>query len=219
MNPLEPLLTAPRWSESPSVAAPRSSDTGSVFDSLFTQSAEAMWLYDPQTAVMVDCNQAAVTLIGAKDKEQLLRTRPEELSPALQPDGAPSAEKSRDIIASVEKQRTCCFEWVLRRFDGTEVPVDVSSTALIINGKSIHVLISRDISERKKAERELRELTQALERRVTERTAALSASEAKFRALFEGSSHGVVLHDEQQILEVNSAALRIMGRQFPHELI
>src|SRR4051812_24066704 len=212
-------LTHQAWSERPSAAAPLINDTDTVFESLFAQSAEAMWLYDPQTAAMVDCNQAAVKLIGAKNKEQLLHTRPEELSPALQRDGSPSAEKSREIIATVEKQKTHCFEWVLRRFDGTEAPVDVSSTALIIGGKSIHVLISRDISERKKAERELRELTQALERRVTERTAALSESEAKFRALFEGSSQGVILHDENEMLEANPAAVRIMGRQFAHEII
>ena len=211
--------TTLEWAERPSAHQSSPRDTDGVFDNLFAQSAEAMWLYDPQTARMVDCNQAAVQLIGAKNKEQLLRTLPEDLSPALQPDGSRSADKSRDIIATVEKQKTCCFEWVLRRFDGTEVPVDVSSTALVMGGNSIHVLISRDIAERKRAERELRDLTQALERRVSERTAALSASEAKFRALFEGSSHGVVLHDENELLEVNSAAVRIMGRRFDHELV
>src|SRR5262249_49337733 len=111
------------------------------------------------------------------------------------------------------------FEWLMRRLDGTEVPIEVSATIVRMKGKDIHVAIARDISERKKAEGELRDLTQALERRVSERTAALSASEAKFRALFEGSSQGVVLHDEHHILEVNPAAVRIMGRQFPHELL
>ena len=216
---MNPLATELAWAKRPSVQEPSLKDTDGVFDSLFAQSAEAMWLYDPQTARMVDCNQAAVDLIGAKNKEQLLCTLPEDLSPPLQPDGLHSAEKSREIIATVEKQKTRCFEWLLRRFDGTEVPVEVSSTALVMAGRSIHVLISRDISERKKAERELRELTQALERRVSERTAAVSASEAKFRALFEGSSQGVVLHDENEILEVNPAAVRIMGRQYDHEMI
>jgi PAS domain S-box-containing protein len=48
---------------------------------------------------------------------------------------------------------------------------------------------------------------------------ALRESEEKFRALFEGSSQGVVLHDENQILEVNPAAVRIMGCQSPAELL
>src|SRR4051812_322927 len=206
-------LTHQAWSERPSAAAPLINDTDTVFESLFAQSAEAMWLYDPQTAAMVDCNQAAVKLIGAKNKEQLLRTRPEELSPPQQPDGSPSAEKSREIIAKVEKQRTLCFEWVLRRFDGTDAPVDVSSTALRISGKSIHVLISRDISERKKAERELRELTQALERRVTERTAALSTSEARFRAMVEHAPEAIVVYsaDTGRFLFGNQHACDLYG--------
>jgi PAS domain S-box-containing protein len=205
--------TCPDWDERTSAPEPPFEHSEAVFESLFEQSAEAMWLYNPQTAAMVDCNRAAVRLIGAKNKEQLLRTRPEELSPPLQPDGSPSADKSREIIARVEKQKTCCFEWVLRRFDGTEVPVEVSSTALLMRGKSIHVLISRDISERKKAERELRELTQALERRVTERTAALSTSEARFRALVEHAPEAIVVFDGDtvRILFGNEHACRLYG--------
>jgi PAS domain S-box-containing protein len=37
--------------------------------------------------------------------------------------------------------------------------------------------------------------------------------------LFESASQGVVLHDENQILEVNPAAVRILGRQFAHEIL
>jgi len=48
---------------------------------------------------------------------------------------------------------------------------------------------------------------------------ALRESEAKFRALFEGSSQGVILHDGNKILGLNTAAVRILGRQGPHELI
>jgi PAS domain S-box-containing protein len=68
-------------------------------------------------------------------------------------------------------------------------------------------------------ERVLRELTLALEHRVKERTAELSMSEAKFRALFERTSQGVVLHDENQILEINPAAVRILGRHSALELL
>src|ERR1043166_5902522 len=48
---------------------------------------------------------------------------------------------------------------------------------------------------------------------------ALRESEAKFRALFEGASQGVVLHDENEILEVNPSAVRILGRESASEIL
>jgi PAS domain S-box-containing protein len=169
--------------------------TGSVFKSLFERCADAIWLYDPQTAMLVDCNQAAVELIGAESKQQLLRTRPEDISPPVQPDGSRTADKTAEILAIVERQKRYRFEWMIRRRDGRDVPVEVTSTALLMGGKSIHVIISRDISERKKAERELLELNQSLERRVTERTAALTTSEARLRALVEHAPEAIVVFD------------------------
>ncbi|MBI3853598.1 MAG: PAS domain-containing sensor histidine kinase [Verrucomicrobia bacterium] len=207
------------WGESPSARDQSLKHTGNVFQSLFERSADAIWLLDPQAGVFVDCNQAAVELIGAESKQQLLNKRPEDLSPSYQPDGSRSADKSAEIMAIIERQRTFRFEWVIRRFDGKEVPLEASSTAVLMGGERINIVISRDISERKKAERQLLELTQALERRVNERTAEFSASEAKFRALFEGASQGVVLHDESQVLEVNPAAVRILGRRSAHEML
>ena len=48
---------------------------------------------------------------------------------------------------------------------------------------------------------------------------ALRESEQKFRALFEASSQGVMLHDEKEFLEVNPATLRILGYDRPEDLI
>src|SRR5262245_25031148 len=97
------------WGERPSASEPWLKHTGGVFESLFERSADAIWLHevsDPRTAVLVDCNEAAVELIGAQSKQQLLSTRPEELSPPLQPDGTPSAKKAAEIIAIVQRQKT-----------------------------------------------------------------------------------------------------------------
>jgi PAS domain S-box-containing protein len=187
----------PRSMDEPDSSKPRDlfKRTAEVFEALFARSCDAFWLYDPLTAMLVDCNRAAVALIGAQSKEQLLRTRPEQLSPELQPDGIRSEDKARTIIAYVEEHGAHRFEWMIRRFDGKEVPVEVTSTAVVMRGRSIHVVVSRDISERKQAEQKLRELTHALEERVAERTAALTASEARFRALVEHAPEAIVVFD------------------------
>ena len=70
--------------ESPSAVSSRFNDNPFMFQLLFERSADAILLLDPQAGVFVDCNQAAVELMGADTKEQLLRMRPEDLSPSLQ---------------------------------------------------------------------------------------------------------------------------------------
>jgi PAS domain S-box-containing protein len=195
---MEPFANVTKWDERASAAESVLKHSGPVFESLFQRSADAIWLFelcDPQSLVLVDCNQAAVKLVGAQNKQQILKLRPEDLSSAFQLDGSPTAEKAAEIIGLVQRQKTHRFEWLMRRLDGLEVPIEVSGTAVVMDGKNYHVIISRDISERKKAERELLELNQSLERRVSDRTAALSTSEARLRALVENAPEAIVVFD------------------------
>jgi PAS domain S-box-containing protein len=181
--------------ESPSAGLSPLSDNPSMFQLHFERSADAIWLFDPQAGVFVDGNQAAVELMRAGTKERLLRMRPEDLSPPFQADGTPSSEKTIEIVALIEQHGGLRFEWLARRFDGQDVPLEVVATPIRAQGRTLHVIVSRDITERKRAERELVELNQSLERRVAERTAALSTSEAQFRALVEHAPEAIVVFD------------------------
>jgi PAS domain S-box-containing protein len=166
-----------------------------MFQLLFERSADAIWLFDPQAGIFVDCNAAAVELMGAGTKERLLGSRPEDLSPPLQPDGTPSREKSAQIVALVEQHGGHRFEWVGRRLDGREVPLEVLSTPIEMRGRNLTVVVSRDITERKGTE------------------AALRESEQRFRGLFEASSDGILILDQESrsIIDCNAAALRMKG--------
>src|SRR5690349_2688288 len=168
---------------------------GAMFESLFERSADAIWLLDPHARVFLDCNQAAVELLRASGKEQLLLATPENLSPPLQLDGTATSEKSAQIIAFVQEHKTHRFEWLARRFDGTEVPLEVSSTAILIGERSIHVVMSRDITERKRAEADLRE------------------SEQKFRELFESSTDAISIFDPltRKNIACNDATVKLIG--------
>jgi PAS domain S-box-containing protein len=57
------------------------------------------------------------------------------------------------------------------------------------------------------------------ESKRTQSEHSLRESEEKFRALFEASSQGVILHDESRILEVNPASLKILGFESAAEMI
>jgi PAS domain S-box-containing protein len=210
---MKPFAANHQWDESTSAREVSLEHTGSVFDSFFERSVDAVWLLDPLAGVFVDCNQAAVKLIGAGNKQELLRMRPEDLSPPFQADGSPSAKKSEEIIAIIQTRKAHLFEWMMRRRDGRDVPIEVSATAVIMGGRNMQIIISRDISERKKAGRELLEMTHALERRVAERTSELSASEARFRAMVENAPEAIVVYsaDTGRFLFGNQHACDLYG--------
>src|SRR5258706_14208528 len=113
---------APQRDESPGATESLLKEDPSMFQLLFERSADAIWLFDPQAGVFMDCNSAAVELMRAGTKEKLLGARPEDLSPPLQADGTSSREKTAQVIALAEERGSHRFEWVARRFDGQEVP-------------------------------------------------------------------------------------------------
>jgi PAS domain S-box-containing protein len=199
--------------ESPSALRSLFNNHPSMFQLLFERSADAIFLFDPERGVFVDCNEAAVELMRAGTKENLLQTRPEDLSPPLQPDGMPTRDKTLEVVTLAEKNGSHRFEWMARRLDGEEVPMEVLSTPIRVSGRSLHVVVPRDISQRKKTERELLELNQSLELRVAERTAALTTSEARFRALVEHAPEAIVVFDgdSERILFGNEHACALYG--------
>jgi PAS domain S-box-containing protein len=123
------------------------------FESLFEKAADAYLILDDNR--FVDCNQATVEMLRADSKDEVLATHPSELSPEFQPDGRRSDDKADEMIAIALERGSNRFEWVHRRLDGEDFPVEVVLNPIPVDGKSVIHTIWRDITERKKAEREL----------------------------------------------------------------
>jgi len=82
----------------------------------------------------------------------------------------------------------------------------------LVNNLAFGVMALRTRMERARAENEIRQLNASLEKRVAERTIQLARSEEKFRALFQGTSLAIVLHDESgAIMDANPSWLRLLG--------
>src|SRR5678815_5951245 len=139
----------PGWDESPSAAELSLKDNPSMFQLLFERSADAILLLDPQAGVFVDCNPAAVELMRAGTKEKLLGARPEDLSPLIQPDGTSSREKTAQIVALIEEHGGHRFEWLARRFDGHEVPLEAVSYTHLRAHETPEHLVCRLLLEKK----------------------------------------------------------------------
>jgi len=125
------------------------------FRTLFEASKDAYLILENN--LFVDCNQATVDMLRASSKKEVLSTHPSQLSPELQPDGQSSAEKADAMIQIALENGSNRFEWVHRRLDGEEFPVEVLLTPIPLGNRTVVHTVWRDISDRKELELEIQE--------------------------------------------------------------
>lgn len=128
-----------------------------AFRLFYESSADPIWVLDHETGRVLDCNAAAVALLGAGAKASLIGRHPVELSPPRQPDGTRSEDRASVIAALARSQGGARFEWELKRFDGNTIPVEVVSTRITMGGQVVRFVVARDIRQRRLAEAALEE--------------------------------------------------------------
>lgn len=101
--------------------------------------------------VFVDCNKATELMMRG-ERTQIIGKSPDTISPEFQPDGRKSSESAEEKIAYVLQNGKITFEWVHRRFDGTDLYVEVSLSPIMLKGKQHLFTTWRDITKRKIAE-------------------------------------------------------------------
>ncbi|MBI4682594.1 MAG: PAS domain S-box protein [Nitrospirae bacterium] len=142
------------------------------YRTLFENATDAIYLIDPETQHIIDCNQSAEKITGYTIK-QLRSMNIEELH----------HKREHGIVSKIfekvsEKGLLSGISGVNHlRKDGKLVPVEINATTIKLQGKKYCLCISRDITKRKKAEDELRE------------------SEERFHSLFEQASDSIVIFD------------------------
>jgi PAS domain S-box-containing protein len=102
-------------------------------------------------------------------------------------------DRLNEMIRTVDESGDL-FETRHRRKDGSVYDVEISTNAAVFAGRKLIFCVCRDISARKRAERELRE------------------SEEKYRALFEQSMDAVAVYSPDGVLlDANPAHLQLFG--------
>lgn len=124
------------------------------FRVLFEYSSDAHLIFDERG--IIDCNNAAVTMLRCEDKAQVLNLHPALLSPEYQPDGRSSLEKSVEMDSLARIHGHHRFEWMHRRLTGEDFPVEVTLTPVLLSSGPALLVVWHELTEIKRREAELR---------------------------------------------------------------
>jgi diguanylate cyclase (GGDEF)-like protein/PAS domain S-box-containing protein len=169
-------------------------ESKNIFHRLFEEVNEPVLL--AKNGVFIDCNTAALRILGYTDKAQLINHSPSEISPPYQLDGRNSEEKAAEMIAIALRDGYHRFDWQHQRVDGTILLVEITISIIMLHGEPVIHAAWRDISERKRIESALRD------------------SEEQFKSIFNQAPLGIALIDSLtgRICEANAMFAKIAGR-------
>jgi diguanylate cyclase (GGDEF)-like protein/PAS domain S-box-containing protein len=153
---------------------------------LFDNAGDAIFIHD-ETGRIQAINALAIKNYGYTRDEFLSMT-------AAQVDSPEESQSMPDRIERLVRQGYHTFETVHQRKDGSLIPTDVSARRILWEGKPAVMSICRDITERKRAEK------------------ALKQSEKKYRAIIESSPIPYAISDDHQnITLLNPAFVQTFG--------
>ena len=124
------------------------------YRSLFENELDAILVLDMPSRRIIDANPAAEALYGYS-KAEFVELHAEDLS----------AEPERTVVAIddvIEGEQALVPDRRHRRKDGSIVRVEISATVYELGGRTVNCSIVRDVTERRRAEEEIRRTTQRL---------------------------------------------------------
>jgi PAS domain S-box-containing protein len=139
--------------------------------------------------------------------------------PAEQAIGRPVTAFIRERDSRPRKPAGSPREIIVKRRGGETFPAEISVSKTTVDGQLIRTVILRDISERKRAEHELAQLNEELEKRVDERTEELRAAQAELlkteRLATLGQLTATVSHEIRNPLGVMRTSLYLIEQKQP----
>ncbi|MCW8348084.1 diguanylate cyclase [Vibrio sp. ZSDZ65] len=125
----------------------RQSQAGELLlEQLVLKSNDAIYVVDPASGQILNCNELAYQRLGYS-KAEMLRLSVPDINPLFTP-----SLSWKDHVSSMKVERNKYIEATHRRKDGTELPVEASVNMVEHNGSCYLLAVVRDISERKARE-------------------------------------------------------------------
>ena len=129
------------------------------------------------TGIVVDCNQAALTLYGFT-RDELLKAK---ISDFISFDEVYTQEKAFEKIKMAGEHGGVTFEWKGKRKNKKEIWTEISLNKSVIDGKERIVAVVRNIDERKKMEEALHETNTYLENLINYANAPIIVWDINFK--------------------------------------
>lgn len=181
------------------------------YRSIIECATDAIYITDHTlTEKFIDINPRGCEMLGYS-KEEFLKLKLADIIVEEDLEKNPIKMELLKSGAAVTNERR------LKRKDGTAVETE-SSGRMTADGNFI--VFARDITERKKAEKEILMLKESLEHKVVERTlelektiSELKESEEKFQTAFQTSAAGIAITrlSDATYLDVNDAFIQLTG--------
>ncbi len=149
------------------------------YGALFESFPEALFLV---ADTILECNEEACKLLGL-ERSEILNRRLQDFIPAGHGDGRAGADLFQSNVGQALDGKPVCFECRLRRTDGAVLDAEVRLKVFQGAGSGVLQIVVRDVTERKRAEAEIRKLNAELEQRVQERTAQLLKAYEELKVL------------------------------------
>jgi PAS domain S-box-containing protein len=122
------------------------------YRAVFNATSDAIFVDDAATGRILDVNERMLAMYGFESKDEALKRGIGDLSANRPPYTDEEAQERVKAAASGLPQQ---FEWVAKRTDGSEFPVEVTLRAFSVEGQPRVLAVVRDITSRKKAQEEL----------------------------------------------------------------
>ena len=145
---------------------------------LFQKSPLPVIVVDARRNLCIAANDAAVRMYGFGSLEETMAAGVREVSAPVQYDGTPSEEAIIPHKAAALSGEPRVYEWRHRRPDGSEFDAEVHLIRFGADDAPMLLASLFDITDRKAAANALREMNEALETRVADRTRDLATANA-----------------------------------------